>query len=612
MAKDKEFYLSVYRHSLAHIMAKSVIEIFGKENVQYSIGPQIDDGFYYDFVLPRAVVPDDYKTIEDKMREIIKRKEDWICKEVSRSEALEMFKDQKFKTEIIQDLPEEEKLTVYYTGDDYVDLCRGPHIDNSLELMNAAFQLKSVSGAYWRGDEKKDALQRIYFYAYPSKDELKEHLRLVKEAQERDHKKLGPQLELFMFDETAPGMPYWLPRGWRVYNRLLDFSREIQDEHDYQEISGPVLNNRKLYLISGHWAHYQSNMFVIPEIERDENGQLILDENGSFKMREASEAEIYSAKPMNCPNAMMVFKSQTRSYKDLPIRFSEMDVLHRKEKSGQLNGLLRVQEFRQDDDHTFVMESQIEEEIEDVFRVADSIYNTLGVTYRAEFSTRPDDFMGDPKVWDDAEAALKRILDKKYGEGGYEINEGDGAFYGPKIDLQMKDALGREWQCGTIQLDFQLPHNFGLKYTSSDGSQKQPVVIHRAIFGSIERFMAILIENFKGAFPFWLSPYQVGIVPIRESHNDYAKEVAGKLKAARVSVEADYSDANMKEKIKRYKNYKDPFIIVLGDKEAAERTVSINVRGSNRQIQNVPLDRFVELCMELNAKRSLELPDNAD
>ena len=612
MAKDKEFYLSVYRHSLAHIMAKSVIEIFGKENVQYSIGPQIDDGFYYDFVLPRAVVPDDYKTIEDKMREIIKRKEDWICKEVSRSEALEMFKDQKFKTEIIQDLPEEEKLTVYYTGDDYVDLCRGPHIDNSLELMNAAFQLKSVSGAYWRGDEKKDALQRIYFYAYPSKDELKEHLRLVKEAQERDHKKLGPQLELFMFDETAPGMPYWLPRGWRVYNRLLDFSREIQDEHDYQEISGPVLNNRKLYLISGHWAHYQSNMFVIPEIERDENGQLILDENGSFKMREASEAEIYSAKPMNCPNAMMVFKSQTRSYKDLPIRFSEMDVLHRKEKSGQLNGLLRVQEFRQDDDHTFVMESQIEEEIEDVFRVADSIYNTLGLTYRAEFSTRPDDFMGDPKVWDDAEAALKRILDKKYGEGGYEINEGDGAFYGPKIDLQMKDALGREWQCGTIQLDFQLPHNFGLKYTSSDGSQKQPVVIHRAIFGSIERFMAILIENFKGAFPFWLSPYQVGIVPIRESHNDYAKEVAGKLKAARVSVEADYSDANMKEKIKRYKNYKDPFIIVLGDKEAAERTVSINVRGSNRQIQNVPLDRFVGLCMELNAKRSLELPDNAD
>ena len=612
MAKDKEFYLSVYRHSLAHIMAKSVIEIFGKENVQYSIGPQIDDGFYYDFVLPRAVVPDDYKTIEDKMREIIKRKEDWICKEVSRSEALEMFKDQKFKTEIIQDLPEEEKLTVYYTGDDYVDLCRGPHIDNSLELMNAAFQLKSVSGAYWRGDEKKDALQRIYFYAYPSKDELKEHLRLVKEAQERDHKKLGPQLELFMFDETAPGMPYWLPRGWRVYNRLLDFSREIQDEHDYQEISGPVLNNRKLYLISGHWAHYQSNMFVIPEIERDKNGQLILDENGSFKMREASEAEIYSAKPMNCPNAMMVFKSQTRSYKDLPIRFSEMDVLHRKEKSGQLNGLLRVQEFRQDDDHTFVMESQIEEEIEDVFRVADSIYNTLGVTYRAEFSTRPDDFMGDPKVWDDAEAALKRILDKKYGEGGYEINEGDGAFYGPKIDLQMKDALGREWQCGTIQLDFQLPHNFGLKYTSSDGSQKQPVVIHRAIFGSIERFMAILIENFKGAFPFWLSPYQVGIVPIRESHNDYAKEVAGKLKAARVSVEADYSDANMKEKIKRYKNYKDPFIIVLGDKEAAERTVSINVRGSNRQIQNVPLDRFVELCMELNAKRSLELPDNVD
>ncbi|MBQ9511721.1 MAG: threonine--tRNA ligase, partial [Lachnospiraceae bacterium] len=483
---DKEQFLQVYRHSLAHVLAKAVIEIFGKENVQYAIGPQIDDGFYYDFLLPRSVGQEDFKVIEDKMREILKRKEDWTCREVSKTEALEIFKDQKFKVELIEALPEDEKITTYTTGDDFIDLCRGPHIENSAELLSAAFQVRSVSGSYWRGDEKRDQLQRIYCYAFPDKNQLKEHLKFIQEAMERDHKRLGPQLELFMFDDTAPGMPYWLPRGWRVYNLLLDFSRELQDVHGYQEICAPVFNNRKLYLISGHWAHYQNNMFVVPELTRDENGQIELDENGAFKMRSVDEAEIYSAKPMNCPNAMVVFKSQTRSYRDLPIRFSEMNVLHRKEKSGQLNGLLRVQEFRQDDDHTFVMESQIEEEIADIFRITDEIYETLGLTYRAELSTRPEDFMGDIETWNEAEAALKRILDAKYGEGGYEINEGDGAFYGPKIDLQMKDALGREWQCGTIQLDFQLPQNFELEYMDADGTKKRPIMIHRAGFGSFE------------------------------------------------------------------------------------------------------------------------------
>ena len=607
---EKEAYLEVYRHSLAHIMAKAVIEIFGKEHVQYAIGPQIDDGFYYDFELPRAIVPEDYKVIEDKMREIVKRREDWTRRVVTRDEALEIFKDQRFKTELIRDLPDGETITTYNTGDDFIDLCRGPHVDNSQELMNAAFQVKSVSGSYWRGDEKRDRLQRLYFYCYPDKNALKEHLKLVQEAMERDHKKWGPQLELFMFDETAPGMPYWLPRGWRMYQTLLAYSREVQDIHGYQEISGPVFNNRRLYLTSGHWAHYQGNMFVVPELDRDENGKIIIGEDGAFSMPAEAESEIYSAKPMNCPNAMRVFASQTRSYRDLPIRFSEMDVLHRKEKSGQLNGLFRVQEFRQDDDHTFVMESQIEEEVNDIFAIADEIYNTFGVTYRAELSTRPEDFMGDIEVWNDAEAALKRILDRKYGEGGYEINEGDGAFYGPKIDLMIKDALGREWQCGTFQLDFQLPRNFDLKYTAPDGSQKTPVVIHRAIYGSLERFIGVIIEHFKGAFPFWLSPYQVGIVPIRTEHNDYATEVAKKLAAARIRFEADYSDNNMKEKIKKYKNLKDPFIIVLGDREAQEKTVSVNVRGSNKQIQNVPLDTFISRCMQLNAERTLELPDS--
>ena len=314
-----------------------------------------------------------------------------------------------------------------------------------------------------------------------------------------------------------------------------------------------------------------------------------------------------AAKPMNCPNAMMTYKRTNHSYKELPIRYSEYDVLHRKEKSGQLNGLFRVQEFRQDDDHTFVMESQIESEIEDIMNIADEIYGTFGVTYRAEFSTRPEDYMGDIEVWNRAEAALKKILDKKYGEGGYEINEGDGAFYGPKIDLQIKDALGREWQCGTIQLDFQLPHNFGLTYQDSDGNMVQPVVIHRAIYGSLERFIGIIIENYKGAFPFWLSPYQVGLVPIRVEHNEFTKALEEKLKAAGIRVEADYADKNMNEKIKTYKTLKDPYIVVIGDKEVAEGTVSVTVRGLKEQILGMKVDDFVKLCVKMEESKAGEL-----
>ena len=611
---------------MAHILAKAVIELYGKE-VQYAIGPQIDDGCYYDFVLPKAVTQDDFKTIEDKMREIIKRREDFTRKEVSRAEALEMFKDQKFKTELINDLPEDETLTVYYTGDDYVDLCRGPHVANSQELMNVAYQVKAVSGAYWRGDEKRDQLSRIYLYAFPSKDELKKHIKMIQEAMERDHKKIGAQLDLFMFDETAPGMPYWLPRGWKMYQALLKYSREVQERHGYTEIAAPLVNNKKLWLISGHWAHYVNNMFMVPGVsgwlKADAEIPGILEninepdeEPKNIKILAKSviynreQDDTMAAKPMNCPNAMMTYKRTNHSYKELPIRYSEYDVLHRKEKSGQMNGLFRVQEFRQDDDHTFVMESQIKEEIADIIAIADEIYSTFGVTYRAEFSTRPDDFMGDIEVWNRAEAALKEILDEKYGEGGYEINEGDGAFYGPKIDLQIKDALGREWQCGTVQLDFQLPHNFGLTYQAQDGTMQMPVVIHRAIYGSLERFIGIIIENFKGVFPFWLSPYQVGIVPIRVEHNEYAKKVEEALVKAGIRVEADYSDNNMKEKIKKFKNYKDPYIIVVGDKEAQENTVSINVRGSNKQVQNVPLDALVEMCKKMNEEHSLELIDS--
>jgi threonyl-tRNA synthetase len=622
---EREEFLSVYRHSMAHVLAKAVIAIYGNE-VQYAIGPQIADGAYYDFVLPegKTITESDFTKIENKMREILKKKEAFTRREVSKEEALEIFKDQKYKVELINDLPEGETITTYTTGDDYIDLCRGPHVDNTQELLNVAFKIHSCSMAYWKNDAKKDHMQRVYFYAYPSKEELAEHIKWIEEAKERDHKKIGAQLELFMFQESAPGMPYWLPRGWEMYQALLKYSRDLQRDHDYTEISAPLINNKKLWLISGHWAHYLNNMFIVPgisgHVKADVNIDNIMEDINDESLGVKSDTieagsviynrenvDTMAAKPMNCPNAMMTYKRKTHSYKELPIRYSEYDVLHRKEKSGQMNGLFRVQEFRQDDDHTFVMESQIKNEIADIIAIADEIYKTFGVTYRAEFSTRPDDYMGDLEVWNRAEAALKEILDEKYGEGGYEINEGDGAFYGPKIDLQIKDALGREWQCGTIQLDFQLPHNFGLTYTAADGSLEMPVVIHRAIYGSLERFIGIIIENFKGSFPFWLSPVQVDVVPIRVEHNDYAKKVADLLKANGIRVEADYEDKNMRQKIKNFKPYKDPYILVLGDSEAENNTVSINVRGSNQQVQNVPLDKFIEACNKMNAEHTLEL-----
>ena len=590
---EKEQYLEVYRHSLAHILAKAVIELYGKE-VQYAIGPQIADGFYYDFTFPEgvSVTTEDFTKIEDKMREIIKRREDWRREEVSKSDAAKMFAAQKFKTEIINDLADDETITVYYTGDDYVDLCRGPHVDNSQELMGAAFEIRSVSGAYWRGDEKRDRLVRIYAYAFPDKAALKAHKQLIKEALERDHKKIGKELELFMFDHTAPGMPYWLPRGWKMFNTLLSYWREIHERHGYTEISGPVISKKELWVTSGHWAHYMDGMFIIPGKDED-------------------DPETYALKPMNCPNAIKVYMNKQRSYRELPIRINQVDTIHRKEKSGELNGLFRVQLFRQDDAHILVAEEQIADEIMDIMNIATELYNTFGLKYSAELSTRPDDYMGDINVWNKAESDLKAILEKVYGPDGYELNEGDGAFYGPKIDLKMKDALGREWQLGTIQLDFQLPLNFNMKYIAQDGSEKQPVMIHRAIFGSFERFIGIITEHFKGQFPFWLNPYQVGIVPIRTEHNEYAKKVYDLLIKNRVRAEIDLADDNMNNKIKKFKAYKDPYIIVLGDNEAANNTVSVNIRG-NKKLNNVPLDKFIELCVKMNEEKPLEVIDSLD
>ncbi len=584
---EKEMYLSLYRHSLAHVLAKAVIELYGKD-VQYAIGPQIADGFYYDFWLPASVTTEDFPRIEEKMKEILKRRENWTRREVSRTEALTLFEGQKYKTELIRDLPEDETITIYYTGDDFVDLCRGPHVENSQELISAAFEVHAVSGAYWRGDEHNDALQRIYVWAFPSRDELKAHKALIKEAMERDHKKLGPQLDLFMMDPSAPGMPYWLPRGWKMYNALLSFWRGIHEKHGYQEISGPVLSKKELWVTSGHWDHYMDGMFIIP-------GETV------------DSVDTMALKPMNCPNAIKVFMSKGRSYRELPFRINQVDVIHRKEKSGELNGLFRVQEFHQDDAHILVSEDQIADEIKDIMSIATEIYGTFGLTYAAELSTRPDDYMGDIEVWNKAEDDLKAILLDVYGEGNFEINEGDGAFYGPKIDLKMKDALGREWQMGTIQLDFQLPLNFDMKYTAKDGTQKRPVMIHRAIFGSFERFIGIIIEHFKAAFPFWLNPYQAAVVPIRTEHNEYARKVAEALQQIGVRTEADYADKNMNEKIKAFKTLKDPYIVVVGDREMAENTVSLTIRGSKEQLHGVPLDTFLAMCKAMNENRAIEL-----
>jgi len=581
---DREEFLKNYRHSMAHILAKAVIALYG-DSVQYAIGPQVDDGFYYDFMLPKTIGKEDFPAIENKMHEIIKKKEPWRREEVTREQALALFASQKYKTELIRDLPEDETITVYYTGDDFVDLCRGPHIDNSQELLGVAFQIKSVSGSYWRGSEKNDQLQRIYVYAYPDKAQLKAQLDRIREALERDHKKLGAEMELFMFHETAPGMPYWLPKGWAMYNALLEYWRGEHKKHAYQEISGPVLSEKQLWVTSGHWDHYQDGMFIVP-----------IDENST-----------YAIKPMNCPNAINVYRSRGRSYKELPLRFSQTDVIHRREKSGELNGLFRVQEFHQDDAHIFVTEEQIESEISDIMDIAKTIYATFGLTYTAELSTRPENYMGDINLWNQAEADLKAILTKKFGEGGFEINEGDGAFYGPKIDLGMRDCLGRQWQMGTIQLDFQLPLNFNLKYVAEDGTLKQPVMIHRAIFGSMERFIGILTEHFKGHFPFWLAPVQIGIVPIRPEHNEYARSVAERLDKLRVRYEADYTDQNMKNKIKHCKLDRVPYVLVLGDKEAAEGTVSVNIRGVKENAMDVPLEAFLAAVEAQMENHSLEL-----
>lgn len=555
------------RHSLAHVLAQAVLERFPGAGI--AIGPPIEDGFYYDFDLPHSPTEADLAWLAERMRAIIRGDHAFQVRAVSPAEARQIFVDQPYKLALIDGLVQGAQdedgnpggdgappmLTVYQQ-DNFVDLCRGPHVASTGVLDPAAFQLTNVAGAYWRGDERNPMLTRIYGTAWRNQVELDQHLWRLAEAEKRDHRRLGKQLELFHFDPTAPGMPYWLPKGMKMLNELWAFWRQVHDEHGYQEIASPLFNERKLYEISGHWEHYRESMFLIP----------------------VDEHTTYGLKPMNCPNAMVVYNMKVRSYRELPLRLADCDMLHRKELSGALHGLLRVQKFQQDDAHIFITEDQIEEEYARIFALADLFYHVFGLTYKLRLGTRPDSYVGDLATWEKAEWALKRILDEQVGPGNYLIEEGDGAFYGPKVDILMEDALGRQWQMGTIQLDFQLPRRFGCTYVDRDGSEKMPVVIHRVIYGSMERFVGILIEHTAGALPVWLAPVQARIIPITDGHLACAQAVADRLRKAGLRIELDDSAKRMNAKIRDAQVQKVPYMLVIGNREMEQGQVAVRHR----------------------------------
>ena len=473
-----------------------------------------------------------------------------------RDEALKLMKDldEPYKVELIEELPEGEEISFYKQGD-YVDLCAGPHL-MSTGLVKA-FKLTSSSGAYWRGNEKNKMLQRIYGTSFPKKSELDNYLALIEEAKKRDHRKLGKELELFFFDETAPGMAYWLPKGFTMMNVLIDFWRKEHKKYGYQEFSGPQLNSSSLWKTSGHWDHYKEDMFVLTDADGNEQ----------------------ALKPMNCPNSIKVYQTKMRSYKDLPLRFNDVDVIHRNEKSGQLNGLFRVRMFRQDDSHNYVREDQIGSEIKSILELTKKLYSVFGLEYVLTLSTRPDDYMGEIETWNKAEADLKKVMNEICGDDNYRINEGDGAFYGPKIDIKMKDCLGREWQMGTVQLDFQLPQRFDLYYIDENGEKKTPIMIHRAIFGSFDRFIGIITEHFAGAFPTWLAPVQVKVLPIStEKHADYARKLVDELTDKGFRIEIDDRNEKIGYKIREAQLQKVPYMLVVGDKEIENNQVGVRSR----------------------------------
>ena len=562
-----------YWHTTSHIMAQAVKRLF--PNVKLAIGPAIDNGFYYDYDIEKPFSQEDLENIEKEMANIIKENLALERFSLPRAEALKLMqeKEEPYKVELINELPEDAEISFYKQGD-YVDLCAGPHLMSTGSVK--AFKLLSSSGAYWRGNENNKMLQRIYGISYPKKSELDNYLNMIEEAKKRDHRKLGKELELFFFDETAPGMAYWLPKGFTMMNVLIDFWRKEHKKRGYQEFSGPQLNSSVLWKTSGHWDHYKEDMFVLTDADGNEQ----------------------ALKPMNCPNSIKVYQTKMRSYKDLPLRFNDVDVIHRNEKSGQLNGLFRVRMFRQDDSHNYVTEKQIGSEIKNILELTKELYSVFGLDYVLTLSTRPDDYMGEIETWNRAESDLKAVMNEICGENNYRINEGDGAFYGPKIDIKMKDCLGREWQMGTIQLDFQLPQRFELYYIDEDGERKTPIMIHRAIFGSFDRFIGIITEHFAGAFPMWLSPVQIKILPIStEKHADYAKKLADKLDELGFRVEVDDRNEKIGHKIREAQVQKIPYMLVIGDKEMEEGTVGVRNR-KDGDLGAMKLEDFIAKAKE--------------
>ena len=559
-----------YWHTTSHIMAQAVKRLF--PNTKLTIGPSIDDGFYYDFDPENTFSDDDKIKIEEEMKKIIKEDLPIERFTLPKDEALKYMKDEPYKIELISELPDGEEISFYKQGD-FTDLCAGPHLMSTGKVK--AIKIMSSSSAYWRGDEKNKVLQRIYGISFPKASELEQYLTMIEEVKKRDHRKLGRELELFFFDETAPGMAYWLPKGFTMLNTLIEFWRKEHQKRGYQEFSGPQLNSSELWKTSGHWDHYKEDMFVLTDADGKEQ----------------------ALKPMNCPNSIKIFSSKLRSYKDLPLRFNDVDVIHRNEKSGQLNGLFRVRMFRQDDSHNYVTEEQIGDEIKDILEIAKKIYEIFGLEYQLTLSTRPDDFMGEISFWDKAESDLRKVLDELCGANNYRVNEGDGAFYGPKIDIKMKDCLGREWQMGTVQLDFQLPQRFNISYIDKEGNKKFPIMIHRAILGSFERFIGIITEHFAGAFPMWLAPVQVKVLPISDAHHDYAKQVQEKLEKAGIRVELDDRNEKIGYKIREAQLEKVPYMLVIGEKEILANSVGVRSR-KDGDLGAMKLDEFVEKAVK--------------
>lgn len=551
------------RHTASHILAQAVKRLWPEAKL--AIGPAIDKGFYYDIDMEHTLTPEDLGKIEKEMSRIVKENLPITKSVMPRQEAIEFFKakNEDYKVELIQDLPEDTVISCYAQGD-FIDLCAGPHVASTGKVK--AFKLQSIAGAYWRGDEKNKMLQRIYGTAFEKKEELDAYLHMLEEAAKRDHRKLGKELGLFVIKEEGPGFPFFLPKGMALRNELENFWREVHHEFEYEEIRTPIILNKQLWETSGHWFHYRENMYTT-----------IIDE------------EEYAIKPMNCPGGILVYQNEMHSYRDFPLRYAELGLVHRHELSGALHGLFRVRAFTQDDAHVFMLPSQMQSELMKVIELFDRIYSQFGLKYHVELSTKPDNAMGDDAIWEAATEALRNAIEAK--GIPYVINPGDGAFYGPKLDYHIEDSLGRTWQCGTIQLDMNLPERFQIEYVGEDGQKHRPIMIHRACFGSMERFIGILTEHYAGAFPTWMAPVQVKILPISEKHVEYAKDLAKQMHRDYVRVEVDDRSEKIGYKIRQAQMAKVPYMLVVGDKEVEEGTVNVRKHGGD-ELGSVPFEEF--------------------